>query len=235
MNLVVVGGGISGLVAAGRLREVMPQADICLLERAPELGGLLAGHFYPEHNLAFDKGTHIFQEVGLPELDSFIMDAVDATDLLIYPQDVGDVSGIVFQGRLQSNTHFPDLRSHPSSANVIDGLRKHTRLVDPTRPIDRTAPLLVEATIRFGDEYARGVLLPLLAHAYGLPKEELSAFSMVLPGLTRAVIDDYDDWLINNQEAGYRAIIGTPDQHRLPVELSMADAVITHDAMAHAA
>ncbi len=219
MNLVVVGGGISGLVAAGRLREAMPQADICLLERAPELGGLLAGHRYPEHNLAFDKGTHIFQELGVPELDSLLMDAVDATDLLIYPQDVGDVSGIVFQGKLQINTHFPDLRSHPPSANLVDALRKHTRLVDPSRPIDRIAPLLVEATRRFGDEYARDVLLPLLAHTYGRPKEELAAFSMVLPGLTRAVIDDYNDWLINNQEAGYRTIIGTPDQYRLPAEL----------------
>ncbi len=219
MNLVVVGGGISGLVAAGRLRKAMPQADICLLERSSELGGLLSGHLYPEHNLAFDKGTHIFQELGLPELDSFLMDAVDATDLLIYPQDVGDVSGIVFQGKLQSNTHFPDLRSHPSSANLVDALRQHTRLVDPSRPIDRNASLFVEATSRFGDEYAREVLLPLLAHTYGRPKEELAAFSMVLPGMTRAVIDDYDDWLINTQVAGYREIIGNPDQHRLPSKL----------------
>jgi NAD(P)-binding Rossmann-like domain len=219
VNFVVVGGGISGLVAAGRLRDAMPQADICLLERAPELGGLLAGHCYPEYNLVFDKGTHIFQELGVPELDSFLMDAVDSTDLLIYPQDVGDASGIVFQGKLQSNTHFPDLRSHPALANIVDALRQQTKLVDSSVPIDRTASLLVEATRRFGDDYTRDVLMPLLAHVYGCSEQELAAFSMVLPGLTRVVIDDYDDWLRNNQEEGYRAIIGIPDQQRLPSEL----------------
>jgi hypothetical protein len=219
VNLVVVGGGISGLVAAGRLREALPQADICLLERAPELGGLLAGQRYPEHDLVFDKGTHIFQELGIPELDHFLMDAVDATDLLTYPQNVGDVSGIVFQGKLQCNTHFPDLRLHPAWANVVDAVRLHTLEVDPEHLIDRTASLLVEATRRFGDDYARDVLLPRLAHMYGRPEQELAAFSMVLPGLTRVVIDDYDDWLRNNWEPGYRAIAGIPDQYRLPSEL----------------
>lgn len=219
MNLVVVGGGISGLVAAGRLREALPQADICLLERAPELGGLLAGQRYPEHGLTFDKGTHIFQELGVPELDRFFMDAVDPADLLTYPQDVGDVSGIVFQGQLQNHTHFPDLRPQPAWARVVAAVRQHTRKVDPAHPIDRTASLVAEATRRFGEDYARDVLLPRLAHTYGRPEQELAAFSMVLPGLTRVVIDDHDDWLRNNKEAGYRAIVGIPDQHRLPAEL----------------
>lgn len=219
MNLVVVGGGISGLVAAGRLRAALPLADICVLERAPELGGLLAGQRYPEHGLCFDKGTHIFQEQGIPELDQFFMDAVEPAELLTYPQDIGDVSGIVFNGRLQSHTHFPDLRSGPALEGLAAAVRRHTHSVDATRAIDRTAPLAIEAVRRFGEDYAHQVLLPRLALTYGRPAEELAAFSMVLPGLTRVVIDDHDDWLRHKAHEGYRAIVGIPDQHRLPAEL----------------
>jgi hypothetical protein len=219
VNLVVVGGGISGLVAAGRLRAALPQAKICVLERAHELGGLLAGQHYPEHGLCFDKGTHIFQEQGVPELDQFFMDAVDPAELLTYPQEVGDVSGIVFNGRLQSHTHFPDLRSGSAFRGLSNSIRRHAKLVEPMSEIDRAAPLAVEAAKLFGKDYANQVLLPRLALTYCRPADELAAFSMVLPGLTRVVIDDHDDWLRNIQEAGYRAIVGIPDQHRLPAEL----------------
>jgi oxygen-dependent protoporphyrinogen oxidase len=207
------------LVAAGRLRAALPQAKICVLERAHELGGLLAGQHYPEHGLCFDKGTHIFQEQGVPELDQFFMDAVDPAELLTYPQEVGDASGIVFNGRLQSHTHFPDLRSEPALEGLAAAVRQHAETVDPVCAIDRTAPLVIEAVRRFGKDYAHQVLLPRMALTYGRPAEELAAFSMVLPGLTRVVIDDLDDWLRNIQEAGYRAIVGIPDQHRLPAEL----------------
>ncbi|WP_043651515.1 FAD-dependent oxidoreductase, partial [Nocardia thailandica] len=41
MRIAVVGGGVSGLVAAYRLRQRFPDADIVVLERSGRAGGVL--------------------------------------------------------------------------------------------------------------------------------------------------------------------------------------------------
>ncbi len=40
-SVAIIGGGISGLAAAHRLRELAPELSICLLEQGPRLGGVL--------------------------------------------------------------------------------------------------------------------------------------------------------------------------------------------------
>lgn len=216
MNYIVVGGGVSGLMAAHRLRSADADARITLIERSANLGGLLAGTEYPDQRLYFDQGTHIFQETGDATIDAILCGAVAPENLLMFPAGEGDLAGIVFEGRLQENSHFPDLRGGIVTQSIVDAIRKHMEEDGPVPDIDRTAALLTVAAARFGKVYAESLLAPMLAKLYSLPAERLSAFAMMLPGLTRVIIDDFDAWMTNAEHLRYRAIAGIPDQRRLP-------------------
>jgi hypothetical protein len=216
VNYIVVGGGVSGLMAAHRLRSADSDARITLIERSANLGGLLAGTEYPDQGLYFDQGTHIFQETGDATIDAILCGAVAPENLLMFPAGEGDLAGIVFKGRLQENSYFPDLRRGNATQSIVAAIRKHLEEDGPVPDIDRTADLLTVATARFGKVYAESLLAPMLAKLYSLPAERLSAFAMILPGLTRVIIDDFDAWLTNTEHLRYRAIAGNPDQRRLP-------------------
>jgi hypothetical protein len=219
MNYIVVGGGISGLVAAHRLRSMHADARITLIERSPNLGGLLAGTDYVERGLYFDQGTHIFQETGHAEIDALICGSVLPDDLIIFPPGEGDLSGIFFDGSLQTHSHFPDIRNRLGAQSIISAIRDHLNGDEPVPEIDRASALLAVAKERYGQAYAENLLVPMLASVYSLPAESLSAFSMVLPGLTRVIVDDFDTWLANIDRPRYRAIAGNPDQGRLPTHM----------------
>lgn len=216
MKIVIVGGGITGLVAACRIRELLPNADINLLERHAELGGLLAGHYFENLGLYFDKGTHIFQQTGVPELDSMLMEAIPANDRMVFTQIQGDASGVVFEGKLQDYSHYPDIRAHAQHLDVISDIKLHVDSLETTLPIIRSNSLSSESAQRFGSAYSRQIICPLLANVFGRDSSELAAFSMVLPGMTRVVLDDYDDWKSKCDDQNYRSVVGVPNQYQLP-------------------
>jgi len=99
---------------------------------------------------------------------------------------------------------------------LIEDVRTHINSIEGIPDIDRLAPLLEVATSRFGTQYANAVLLPMLQKAYGLPLERLAGFAMLLPGLSRVVIDNEHTWGDHKEDPGYRAVVGFPDQTQLP-------------------
>ncbi len=216
MRYVVIGGGLAGLMAARSLRVTNPAAEVTVIERNAELGGLLGGKIYPNDDLYFDQGTHIFQETGEAELDEFLLAAVPASDLLHFQAGEGDRSGTVFNGRLQFNSHFLDIRERHDASDLIASLETHVAAGGDVPGIDRIGPLLATSRDRFGDYFAERVLGPTLARAYGQPAEALAGFAMLLPGFTRVVAHGFEDWLRNASCSRYRAVFGVPDQRDLP-------------------
>jgi oxygen-dependent protoporphyrinogen oxidase len=219
MNTVVIGGGLAGLTAAHALRSKYPEASISVLERNESLGGLLCGKLYPEDGHYFDLGTHIFQETGNPELDSMLLSAVSSEDLIHFPIGKGDLAGSMFAGRLQSNTHFPDLRDGVVDKQVIHSLRSHIEEGGTLPPIRRTNTLVSTAVDRFGLKFTDEVIGPILSQVYKQPLANLSGFAMLLPGWTRVVIDNMESWKKGIQDERYRSIVAVPEQRKLPPAL----------------
>jgi len=216
MNYVVVGGGIGGLVAAFALRQKFPNSDVTLIERNTELGGLLAGVEYPDHGLYFDIGTHIFQEIGLPELDAILLSAAHKSDLLHFPVGEGDLAGVVFSGRLQENSYFPDLRGAMIDPDIAEAVRLHIGAKGDLPGIDRLKPALQTAIGRFGKVFTERVVAPTLARAFGCEAQHLAGFALELAGWSRVVLDDHAEWSKRITEERYRALVAVPDQRELP-------------------
>lgn len=217
MKATIVGAGIGGLVAAWRLLQLRPDARITLIDRDTRVGGLLSGGIHGEAGIYFDTGTHIPQETGVEAVDGFLQSCVPPQDLIVYTPPSGDVSGAVFAGIYQSNSHFPDLRGHPTLTATADSVRARVREHGSAQPLQRAAPLAQQLRDRFGADYADRVLLPRLSAMYGLAIEDLCAFALELPGVTRVIVDDLQTWIARAaDDQAYRAIVGVPDQAELP-------------------
>lgn len=219
MKAVVIGGGLAGLVAARALRAARPNAGITLVERNDSLGGLLGGVQYEAGGHYFDLGTHIFRETGDATLDEFLLGAVRREDLLHYPVGAGDLAGSVFAGRLQSNSHFPDVRDGAVEPRVVEALREHIAHGGPVRALDRMDSLEKAATSRFGGAFAEAVVGPALSKAFGRPAADLAGFALLLPGWTRVVLDDQEVWETAIADERYRALVAVPEQRELPQRL----------------
>ena len=219
MRFAVIGGGLAGLMAARGIKVAQPNSEVVLIERNHELGGLLSGVYYHDVDLYFDKGTHIFRETGNPEIDDFILNSILPEDLIHFEVGHGDIAGAFFEGRLQTNTHFPDIRHRHDCQELVKSLRQHVDNTGSVPSLDRLSPLLSGACDRFGEVYTTRVLAPLLSDLYQLPPEDLASFALLLPGFTRVVSMEYPEWLSISQNHNVRAIFAVPDQRQLPSHL----------------
>ncbi|MFM9941048.1 MAG: NAD(P)-binding protein [Hyphomicrobiaceae bacterium] len=218
MDVIVVGAGIAGLLAARAISEANPATRLTILDSAPEPGGLLAGYVYPEVGLWFDCGTHIFRQTGVEGIDRILHESLPESQWLKFPRGQGDTVGSVFGGRLQFNTHFPDLRG----SALRDDILAEMRTVHAGRPSMPAATGKACDTARnsFGAIAADRIVKPVLEGMFKRPAGELSDFALHLPGLTRLVLLDEPQWRALGSTEGLRHVVAHPEQRRLPVELS---------------
>jgi protoporphyrinogen oxidase len=213
---VILGGGVVGLLAARTIKAVAPGAQVVVVERAEEAGGLLAGETSICGRHSFDRGTHIFRETGDLEIDAFIQEAIPADEIIIFPSGSGDLAGAIFNGREQNNSHFIDIRARGDAAELKRSLLMQAS-VGRAPQIDRLSPALEAASRRFGETFSDRVLMPALEKVFLRDRSELAAFAFLLPGLTRVVAMDEAEWLaVAAHDDRVRDIIAVPDQRQLP-------------------
>ena len=78
-NVVVVGGGIAGIVAA--YFEAKKGKKVTLIDSDSKAGGLLKSDFL--NNRYFDYGTHILTATGVDELDDFLFSDLNNDNCVI--------------------------------------------------------------------------------------------------------------------------------------------------------
>ena len=174
---LVIGGGISGILAALLLRE--RGEDVCLVERNDSCGGLLRSWTNPA-GLSFDYGTHIVQETGVPGIDRLLFDQIDEKrwhTLRVLK------TGNYYGGKLNEHSPFIDASRLPEAAyrqGLVDLL-----CAAPAQAAPANAKQALEA--HFGATYTREILAPVLQKLYGCGLDELHPAAHGLFGLTRLV------------------------------------------------
>ncbi|QYN40656.1 protoporphyrinogen oxidase [Pseudonocardia sp. DSM 110487] len=167
-RIAVVGGGISGLAAAHRLRTLLgPDARIEVLEQRDRIGGVL--HTVDFAGVAFDVGAEAFL-ARRPEVPALLAE-LGLTDGVVHP--TGAAASVRAAGRtgpLPPGT----LLGVPTSAARLDGLLSATGLaavtVEPELPLyweeggDVALGGLLRA--RFGAEIVDRLADPLLGGVY---------------------------------------------------------------------
>ncbi|MFF2082386.1 FAD-dependent oxidoreductase [Nocardia sp. NPDC058176] len=168
MRIAVVGGGISGLVAAYRLRQRLgPRADIVVLERGDRVGGVLrTGELAGE---PLDLGAEAF--VGRrPEVVE-LMAELGLDDQLVRP---AGKRPLVWSGGVAHPLPPRTLMGIPSDAESMRGLVDAETLAriaaEPTRPLDWRPGTDIDVysliADRFGAQVAERSVDPLLGGVY---------------------------------------------------------------------
>lgn len=168
VRVAVVGGGISGLAAAHRLRTLLgPAATITVLEQRDRLGGVL--HTVELAGVPFDVGAEAFL-ARRPEVPALLAE-LGLPDAVVHPTAAApSVRAAGRIGPLPAGT----LLGVPTSGVQLDGLLSAAGLAavaaEPTRPLawrpggDVALGGLLRS--RFGDELADRLADPLLGGVY---------------------------------------------------------------------
>jgi oxygen-dependent protoporphyrinogen oxidase len=174
---VVVGGGIAGLAAAHRLRELAgDQAEILIVDRAQRLGGKIRTGELAGAPIETGAETFLVREQGADSAVLQLARRVGLGDELVHPEPVG--AAVALGGEL-----------HPIPAGTLLGIPgpgadlKGLAEVDRARDRDEGTPLLKEGgdvavgqlvRQRYGYDVVNHLVEPMLGGVYAGRADKLS-------------------------------------------------------------
>jgi oxygen-dependent protoporphyrinogen oxidase len=187
-SVAVVGGGVSGLAAAHRLRVLLgPSATITVLEQRDRTGGVL--HTVDLGGVPFDVGAEAFL-VRRPEM-AVLLGELGLTGEQVHP--TGAKASLRANGRTAA-LPGATLLGVPTSGARLDGLLSATGLAavaaEPALPLqwERGSDVALGGLLRdrFGDELVDRLADPLLGGVYAGRVDELGLRATV-PALAAAL------------------------------------------------
>ncbi len=203
----IVGGGLGGMFAALRVRQLLPDAEIHLLEESDAVGGLMRSDLGPG-GLHYDRGTHILSETGDAIVDALLFGDLDHVRWSQFGGTRRDRCGLLMEATVQESSPF---------------------LAVPAWLLDRQArPDQIESTVgevrsldeylagRFGQALTKSLFGPVIHNLYQCTPPELDVFVAKQLPLLRVIIDDMHTWTQRADDPRYRARFACPDQDQLP-------------------
>ena len=200
-------------MAALRLKHLRPDQNVVVFDKSSKLGGMYASLNYPD-GVVFDHGMHVIYESCNSEIDDLYREIMPATDWHIYEGNDKDIAGLFFRGKLQTFSHYVDLRSFPSEARqkFIGDLFLAKEKPRPEEP--KCALEFLRA--QFGQEIVKTVHEPLLRGLYGIDPETIDILAVNLTALERVIFFGSDLMLDLMKSETIRSCIAFPDQINLP-------------------
>ncbi len=215
--VVIVGGGISALLAALLVRQTDAKSPVFVVEQSAELGGLL-GKIDGGPFGRFDLGMHTMTETGIPELDKLFWTLLPEDEWYVFSGKLRDLSGAFYRGILQTHTHYADLRSLGPDVYAKCLADFFMNLQRPK--VSDGGNIRDYARDRFGPVIATDVVEPIVRRTYRLPAEQTDMLAAKLLPLDRVGLFD---------EATFKDLMGSPllrervaypDQRNLDLEYS---------------
>ena len=210
-SLVIIGGGLSGLVAGCLLVRSGVSAPVIVVDAANEPGGLLRSYDGGKFG-RFDHGMHTFTSANIPDLDEFILGLMPRDEWVIMAGKRRDISGVYFRGQLQRACHYPDLRrlpEHLRSGCIADFC---LNLGAPELPSETLEAFFTQ---RFGKQVGESVFAPIADKIYGMRPDELDPVVASIFPLDRVALYDEPGFSDLISSARIRARVAYPEQRNL--------------------
>jgi len=212
-SFVIIGGGLPSLLFAYLLNQSNPSKTIVIIESSNQVGGLFKS---TQNRLGdtFDQGMHIYYETEIAEVDEAFLGILPSEEWHYLEGNRKDIAGIFYNGKLQQNTPYPDLRDHSEE-------EKLAFMQSLFQPIEKkifqdhgnVSDLLIS---HFGELIASEIFEPILKKLYGLGGKQLDPLAFRLTAINRIALFNgqvADDLMKSDY---LRARIAYPDQLKLP-------------------
>jgi oxygen-dependent protoporphyrinogen oxidase len=168
-NAVVIGGGISGLACAWRLRK--NGIRVTLLESSPRVGGVIGS--FSQNGFLFEKGPQSF--LGTPAILELVREVGIESELLT--GDPRAARYILRGGRLHRVPLSPQTFFTSSFFSGGARLRAAAELFRRSRPPQHEESVADFIRRKFGDEILDNLVAPFVSGVYAGDPEQLSVRS----------------------------------------------------------
>ena len=213
----MVGGGITGLAAAHRLRELGPELEIVLLERSDRLGGKICTRPFAGAPVETGAETFLLRDAGTESAALRLAGRLGLTEALVHPAPVP--AALAIDGDLCPIPGGTLLGIPADPATVADVAPVTGTDDDDGRPLlapGEDVPVGALVRARLGDAVADRLVDPLLGGVYAGRADDLSLQATV-PGLHRVAQQSH-----TLRDAVARAMRAAPRPAGTPVFASVA-------------
>lgn len=214
-SYVIVGGGLPSLLFASLLSKRDPSKSIVIIEGSDQVGGLFKST-QNEIGDTFDQGMHIYYETEIEEVDQAFLEILPTEEWQYLEGNKKDIAGIFFNGKLQLDTPYPDLRSYSNEKKLayFQSLFQHIE-TPSTQDYKNVCDLLI---VHFGEVTTREIIEPILRKLYNSNGKDLDPLAFRLTAINRIALFNKEvvDDLMKSEYL--RARIAYPDQLGLPYE-----------------
>ena len=109
-NIVVIGGGFSGMVTAYFASILLKNHQVFLIEKNNFLGGLYNSVSF-EKKFFFDHGMHLFYQCKNKIINNFFLKLLGKKNWLILKGVKKDLAGIFYKGKLNNDSPYINLKN----------------------------------------------------------------------------------------------------------------------------
>lgn len=210
---VVVGAGPSGMLQALYLAKVKKH-QVILIEQQDSIGG-----FFNSAQTPFglvDSGIFILEETGNPAIDELIFNCLPENEWNILEGTQKDIAGNYFEGKLNTNTIYPDLRDLPSTdyLKCLGDLFSSLHIEQPKTTHNTSLKTYFEQ--RFGTVTTETLFRPLAEKIWRQPLENLSLWAAKLVHLNRLVTHNHETAIALKSSPLLDEILAFPEQLKVP-------------------
>jgi 2-polyprenyl-6-methoxyphenol hydroxylase-like FAD-dependent oxidoreductase len=219
--ILIVGAGMSGLLAALLVKKRRPGADVIVVERAAAAGGDYQGLDLAGFGHC-DRAMRVIYETGFPEFDSLLHGLLPENEWHILPGNRKDVVGLYWRGALQTNCQYIDLRRLPAAERdrcEREILERAARRRSTAIAEDAASHLAARLGPLAGRHLGRA-----LQKLYGASADALHASATFHPAMNRVLLYDEERMRPLLANEALRAVIAWPDQLTFPLSRQPAQA-----------
>ena len=219
-KIVISGAGVTGLVSALLLLKKHKGEDIYLLDKNEEAGGLLRRFDYGPWG-SFDYGMHNMLQTGITELDELLWGLLPPQEWQLLNGNKRDLAGVFFNGRLQKNSPYIDLRNLSSRdyETCVAALWSH--FAGAIGSETSTPSNFKEfAHFRFGEIVSNKTIIPSIEKIFKRKASELDYMASRLTPLERLTFCDEDLIKELTKSDFLKERIAWSDQRTLPLDRS---------------
>lgn len=214
---IIIGAGLSSLMIAKMiLRYKNPKANIIIVEKDNIIGGQFGSTLYGEHGY-FDYGMHIYYDSCVTEIDSLFTSILPAEEWNIMEGNFKDAAGIFFNGKLQIDFPYPDLRNIPVEKKkeyISDLFLNIEKTKNKELSVDANSYQILEH--HFGKLITDEIFVPILEKLYHHHPSNLAKIATLITKIDRVALFEKDVMLDLMNSSEIRARICFTDQYTLP-------------------
>ena len=222
---LISGGGISGLLISSLLikDKICSPENILVVESSNACGGL-----YSPWNCSdfgkLDKGMHIFYETLIDDIDSIFYNSLPPNEWIVMENNYKDVAGAYFNGKLQINSPYTDLRFFHSRLRdeYFNDFFKNIQRIKDNNEQNHIKDLFSNKNAeeywekRFGKKIYQDIFNPICKKLYGANAENLSPNAAYFTKLDRLVLCS-SSFVKDISESDFlRKVLAYPEQLEMP-------------------